>query len=206
MKKFTVLKGRVLSLPRENIDTDQIIPASFLKVTDKAGLGEHLFHGWRYRPDGSPDPDFVLNRPGAKEAPILAAGDNFGCGSSREHAPWALLGFGFRAVVSTSFADIFRNNALKNGLLPVEVDRETLEEIHRLAREEPGAEVTIDLPAQEVVLPGGRKSPFPIDSFSKKCLVEGIDQLGYLMKHIERIEAYERTHPARVDTAGLEGR
>ena len=206
MRKFTVLKGRVLSLPLENIDTDQIIPASFLKVTDKAGLGEHLFHNWRYRPDGSPDPDFVLNRPEAEGAPVLAAGDNFGCGSSREHAPWALLAFGFRAVVSTSFADIFRNNALKNGLLPVEVDKETLEEIHRLAREEPGAEVTIDLPAQEVILPGGRKASFPIDAFSKRCLVEGIDPLGYLLSHLDRIEEYEEEHPAPFDTRILEER
>ena len=206
MRKFTVLKGRVLSLPLENIDTDQIIPASFLKVTDKEGLGEHLFHNWRYRSDGSPDPEFVLNRPEAEGAPILAAGDNFGCGSSREHAPWALLGFGFRAVVSTSFADIFRNNALKNGLLPVEVDPETLEEIHRFAREEPGAEVTIDLPAQEVILPGGRKASFPVDPFSKRCLVEGVDQLGYLMTHIRRIEDYEKAHPAPLDTRILERR
>ena len=206
MRKFTVLKGRILSLPLENIDTDQIIPASFLKVTDKEGLGEHLFHNWRYRSDGSPDPEFVLNRPEAKGAPILAAGDNFGCGSSREHAPWALLGFGFRAVVSTSFADIFRNNALKNGLLPVEVDPETLEEIHRFAREEPGAEVTIDLPAQEVILPGGRKASFPVDPFSKRCLVEGVDQLGYLLSHLDRIEDYEEKHPAPLDTRILERR
>ncbi len=206
MKKFTRLEGRVLSLPLENIDTDQIIPASFLKGTGKQGLGAHLFHSLRYLPGGRPDPAFVLNRPGAKEAPILAAGDNFGCGSSREHAPWALLDFGFRAVVSTSFADIFRNNALKNGLLPVQVDGETLEELHRLAREEPEEKVTIDLPSQEIRLPGGRKASFPIDSFSKYCLLEGIDQLGYLLGRLSAVEDYEKAHPARLDTRKLEER
>jgi len=191
MAQFTTLTSRVVPLPVNNIDTDQIIPARFLKVTDKAGLGANLFADWRYNPDGSPRPDFVLNRPEYHGAQILLAGDNFGCGSSREHAPWALTSFGFRAVISTSFADIFRNNALKNGLLPISVDAETHQMLFDLLEEVPHAEVTIDLAAQQVRLPTGYTVSFPIDNFSKTCLLKGVDELGYLLGFEKQIEEYE---------------
>jgi 3-isopropylmalate/(R)-2-methylmalate dehydratase small subunit len=194
MAQFTTLTSRVVSLPVNDVDTDQIIPARFLKATDRSGMGSALFADWRYHADGSPRPDFVLNRPEAQGAQILLAGDNFGCGSSREHAPWALTGFGFRAVVSTSFADIFRSNSLKNGLLPVVVDKETHAELVDLAEEAPRAELTIDLASQTLTLPGGRAVTFPIDGFSKACLLKGTDELGYLMSFMDRIEAYEAAH------------
>jgi 3-isopropylmalate/(R)-2-methylmalate dehydratase small subunit len=200
MEPFKTLTSRIIAIPVENIDTDQIIPARFLKTTSKTGLGENLFADWRYDADGTPRPDFPLNRPAAQGAQILLAGDNFGCGSSREHAPWALTDFGFRAVVSTSFADIFRNNALNNGLLPVIVDSETHLQLLSLVEEEPDLELTVDLAAQTLQLPDGRQVTFPLDGFSKTCLLEGIDQLGYLLKHEARIAAYEQTHPARVTT------
>jgi 3-isopropylmalate/(R)-2-methylmalate dehydratase small subunit len=200
MEPFTTLTGRVLALPVDNVDTDQIIPARFLKTTSKAGLGMHLFSDWRYNPDGSARPDFPLNQPGAQGAPILLAGDNFGCGSSREHAPWALVDFGFRAVISTSFADIFRNNALKNGLLPVIVDAQTQQQLFSLVQEEPATRLVIDLAGQTLLLPDGRRVGFPIDGFSKVCLLEGIDQLDYLLKQEAPIAAYEQVHPPRVDT------
>src|SRR5262249_42857050 len=152
---------------------DQIIPARFLKATDKLNMGAHLFADWRYNADGTPKSDFVLNRPESQGAQILLAGDNFGCGSSREHAPWALTGFGFRAVISTSFADIFRNNALKNGLLPIVVDAETHQTLFDLLDEVPNAELSVDLAAQSVTLPTGQSVPFPIDGFSKTCLLKG---------------------------------
>ncbi len=196
MKAFTKFESRVLPLPVDNIDTDQIIPARFLKTISKTGLGKNLFNDWRYDEAGNPKPDFALNRPAARGAEILLAGDNFGCGSSREHAPWALRGFGFRAVISTSFADIFKNNALKNGLLPVVVDRATHQDLFDLLEEMPGAELTVDLPAQSLRLPGGRSVEFPIDPFSKFCLVNGVDELGYLLKHDDVIRAYERAHAA----------
>ncbi|MCB0033575.1 MAG: 3-isopropylmalate dehydratase small subunit [Anaerolineales bacterium] len=183
-----------------DIDTDQIIPARFLKTISKVGLGKNLFSDWRYNDDGSPKEDFVLNRPEAEGAHILLAGDNFGCGSSREHAPWALMDYGFKAVVSTSFADIFRNNSLKNGLLPVEVDEETHEQLMSLAQEDKELKLAIDLEKQELMLPDGRAVNFPIDSFSKTCLLEGIDQLGYLLKQKELVEEYEAAHPDRVNT------
>jgi len=200
MEPFTTLTGRLLALPMDNVDTDQIIPARFLKTTSKAGLGRHLFADWRCNPDGSPRPDFPLNQPGAQDAPILLAGDNFGCGSSREHAPWALADFGFRAVISTSFADIFRNNALKNGLLPVIVDAQTQQQLFSLVQEDPDIRLVIDLASQTLRLPDGRHLGFPIDGFSKVCLLEGIDQLGYLLKQEAHIAAYEQAHPPRVDT------
>jgi 3-isopropylmalate/(R)-2-methylmalate dehydratase small subunit len=178
-------------LPVDNVDTDQIIPARYLKATDKVGMGDHLFADWRYNADGSARPDFMLNQPGAKGARILLVGDNFGCGSSREHAPWALTGYGFRAVISTSFADIFRNNALKNGLLPVIVDPETHRMLFDMVEELPRAEVTIDLTAQQVNLPTGHKVSFPIDSFSRNCLLRGVDELGYLMTFAQQITKYE---------------
>ena len=200
MEEFTKLSSTFVAIPVNDIDTDQIIPARFLKVTDKAGLGKNLFFDWRYQENGSPRPDFILNQPRSQSAKILVAGDNFGCGSSREHAPWALVGFGFRAVISTKFADIFRNNALKNGLLPVQVDAETLQELLRTAEEYPQSLLTVDLAAQRLTLPNGRSVTFPIDAFSKTCLLEGIDQLGYLLKHVQQVEAYEAMHPPRVNT------
>lgn len=200
MQAFTRLTSRVIALVRDNIDTDQIIPARFLKTVSKTGLGENLFSDWRYSADGTPKPDFPLNQPGAGQARILLAGNNFGCGSSREHAPWALVDFGFRAVVSTSFADIFRNNALKNGLLPVEVDAETHRQLVSLLEEAPDTSLEIDLDTQALVLPDGRRVGFPIDGFSKLCLLEGVDQLGYLLKQEALITAFEQAHPARVNT------
>ena len=200
MKSFKQLTSHMVAIPTENIDTDQIIPARFLKTISKKGLGQNLFADWRYNEDGSPKADFALNQPEAQGAQILLAGDNFGCGSSREHAPWSLMDHGFTAVISTSFADIFHNNALKNGLLPIIVDEETHQQLMSIVAEEPQAQVSVDLAKQEVVLPDGRSVPFPIDSFSKTCLLEGLDQLGYLQKQEERIAAYEAAHPARVNT------
>jgi 3-isopropylmalate/(R)-2-methylmalate dehydratase small subunit len=191
MQPFKTLTSHMMPLPYNDVDTDQIIPAAYLKVTSKEGLVEGLFSRWRYGPDGGLNPDFPLNRPEYEGAQILLAGDNFGCGSSREHAPWALAGWGFRAIISTSFADIFRNNALKNGLLPVEVDAETHRQLFSLVNEEPQTEFCIDLASQTVTLPDGRRAPFPIDPFSKTCLLEGIDQLGYLLKQTPAIVAFE---------------
>ncbi|MFQ5400645.1 MAG: 3-isopropylmalate dehydratase small subunit [Anaerolineae bacterium] len=198
MKAFTSLTSHIVAIPTENIDTDQIIPARFLKTISKAGLGRNLFANWRYNEDGTPRPDFVLNQPQAQGAQILLAGDNFGCGSSREHAPWALMDWGFRVVISTSFADIFRNNALKNGLLPVIVDEATHQQLFSLVAEDPATRVTIDLAPQTVKLPDGRAVTFPIDGFSKRCMLDGVDQLGYLLKQADRIAAYEAAHPPRV--------
>ena len=191
MAQFTTLTSRMVPLPVENVDTDQIIPARFLKATDKNGMGEALFADWRYNPDGSPKPGFVLNDPRVQGAQILLAGDNFGCGSSREHAPWALAGYGFRAVISTSFADIFRNNALKNNLLPVIVDVATLKSLFDLVEEAPEAEITVDLEMQSVMLPDGSAVSFPIDPFSKTCLIQGVDQLGYIQSFENEIAAFE---------------
>jgi 3-isopropylmalate/(R)-2-methylmalate dehydratase small subunit len=201
MEPFNTLTSHIIAISNENIDTDQIIPARFLKTTVKAGLGEKLFADWRYDPDGMPKSSFPLNRPQAQGAQILLAGANFGCGSSREHAPWALTDFGLRAVISTSFADIFRHNALKNGLLPVVVDAEIHHRLFELVEEEPQVQVTVDLAAQTLTLPDGHPAAFPIDAFSKHCLLEGIDQLGYLLRHETHIATYEKTHPARVNTA-----
>ncbi|MBS1248508.1 MAG: 3-isopropylmalate dehydratase small subunit 1 [Chloroflexi bacterium] len=191
MNPFKTLTSPVIPLLRDDIDTDQIIPARYLKVTDKAGLAEGLFAGWQYLDDGDPNPDFPLNQPQYAEAQILLAGDNFGCGSSREHAPWALAGWGIRAILATSFADIFYNNALKNGLLPVTVDTETHAKLAAALDSAPSLEVRIDLPAQTVKLPDGTEAAFPLDPFSKTCLLEGIDQLGYLLKHEAEIAAFE---------------
>ncbi len=194
MAKFTTLSSRVIVLPIDNIDTDQIIPARFLKATDKTGMGDHLFADWRYKADGSPKPDFVLNQPDSQGRQILLAGDNFGCGSSREHAPWALAGFGFRAVVSTSFADIFRNNALKNGVLPVIVDAKSHHMLMDWLAEVPTAELTIDLASQTITLPDGNKVSFPIDRFAKDCLLNGVDELGYILRFEKEITAFESAH------------
>lgn len=192
MQSFTTLTSTFIPVPYNDVDTDQIIPAEYLKVTSKDGLVEGLFQRWRYRPDGTANPDFPLNQPAYQGAQILLAGDNFGCGSSREHAPWALQGWGFKAIISTSFADIFRNNALKNGLLPVAVDAETHEQLLEMSTESPHLQLTIDLANQTVTLPNGRTASFPIDGFSKTCLLEGLDQLGYLLKQAERVAAYEQ--------------
>jgi 3-isopropylmalate/(R)-2-methylmalate dehydratase small subunit len=191
MSQFKMLTARVVAMPINNIDTDQIIPARFLKVTDKAGLGANLFSDWRYEADGSPKPGFILNQPEHQGAQILLAGDNFGCGSSREHAPWALTGWGFRTVISTSFADIFRNNSLKNGLLPVIVDPETHRKLMDLVNQNPQVELTVDLASQTLVLPDEEEVSFPIDPFSKTCLLNGVDELGYLLGLEEHIDRYE---------------
>jgi 3-isopropylmalate/(R)-2-methylmalate dehydratase small subunit len=194
MEAMARLKSRVVSLPFNDIDTDQIIPARYLKTTTKEGLGEHLFADWRFQADGSPKAEFPLNHPGAAQAEILLAGGNFGCGSSREHAPWALLDWGFRAVLATSFADIFYNNALKNGLLPVVLNEPALERSREFLRREPDAEVQIELEEQRIHLPDGSVEFFPIDPFAKSCLVKGVDQLGYLMSFETQIETYEADH------------
>ena len=199
MEPFTAFKSHYVIIESNDIDTDQIIPARFLKVIDKSGLGDNLFCDWRYNQDGTPIPDFVLNKPEAKSAKILVAGDNFGCGSSREHAPWALVAFGFKAIVSTSFADIFRNNSLKNGLLPVMVESNSLQALFSAAKNEPGQVLEIDLAEQTISMPSGKVS-FPIDKFSKECMLQGIDQLGYLQKHIRQIEDFEAKHPSPVNT------
>ncbi len=191
MPKFTTLTSRVIPLPINNIDTDQIIPARFLKVTDKAGLGQDLFCDWRYLPDGSPNPEFILNQPEYQGAQILLAGDNFGCGSSREHAPWALTGWGIQVVVSTSFADIFRNNALKNGLLPVVVTPEMHEQLFEMVQEIPQGQWTVDLAEQVVSLPTGDSFHFEVDSFARTCLLQGVDELGYLLSFTDQIAEYE---------------
>jgi 3-isopropylmalate/(R)-2-methylmalate dehydratase small subunit len=200
MEPFRTFTSWIVAIPIDNIDTDQIIPARYLKTTDKAGLGPGLFSDWRYDAEGRPRPDFVLNQPSSQGAQVLLAGDNFGCGSSREHAPWALTGFGFRAVVSTSFADIFRNNALKNGLLPIVDDGETHRRLSEAQAADPGARVTVDLIAQTLRLPDGSAVTFPIDGFAKQCLLEGVDELGYLMSHLPTIEAFEARTPDAVRT------
>ena len=191
MDKISTFRSRTVVLPASNIDTDQIIPARFLTTTTRQGLGKNLFSDWRYQPDGSPRADFALNKPEAAGCQVLVAGRNLGCGSSREHAPWALLDYGFRAVISTEIADIFRNNSLKNGLLPIVVDDAT----GRWLLENPGAEVTVDLEATQVRLPDGTSAAFPIDPFARYCLLNGIDELGFLLQQDAKIAAYERSHP-----------
>ena len=190
MEKITSIHSRTVLLPQSDIDTDQIVPARFLTTTTRAGLGKALFADWRYDAAGKLKPDFPLNRPEASGCRILVAGNNFGCGSSREHAPWALLDFGIEAVISTGIADIFRNNSLKNGLVPVIVDSGT----HRWLMSNPGAEVTIDVAALQVRLPDGRSTSFPLDGFSRYCLLNGIDQLDFLLSQKEAITAFERKH------------
>jgi len=187
MDPITVIRSRTVVMPSSNIDTDQIIPARFLTTTTREGLGASLFADWRYHADGQPRHDFVLNHPHAHGCQILVAGRNIGCGSSREHAPWALLDHGFRAVVSTEIADIFRNNSLKNGLLPVIVDEVT----HAWLLANPAAEIEIDLAANVLRLPDGREVVFPIEAFARYCLMHGVDELGYLLDHADAIAAYE---------------
>lgn len=192
MPKFTTLTSHAVPLTAVNIDTDQIIPARFLKVTDKHGLGDRLFADWRYQEDGSHKEDFVLNHPESQGAQILIAGHNFGSGSSREHAPWALVAWGFRAIISTGFADIFRSNSLKNGLLPVEVTPDVHKELMQAVQLDRETKITIDLPTQSVTGLGSLEATFPIDEFSKHCLLEGIDQLGYLLSFDDQITNYEQ--------------
>lgn len=198
MAKFTELSSKMLPLPINDIDTDQIIPARFLKATDKKGMGDNLFADWRYNSDGSPKAEFALNDPQFSGAQILVAGDNFGCGSSREHAPWALTGFGFRAVVSTSFADIFKNNALKNGLLPIEVDEETHRKLLSVVNSDPNASAKIDL-AKNTFSIGDIEAKFPVDPFAKECLLKGVDELGYIQSFMNDIEAFERGRDDRAN-------
>jgi 3-isopropylmalate/(R)-2-methylmalate dehydratase small subunit len=187
LEPVRVVKSRTVVLPIENVDTDQIIPARFLKVTTKSGLGANLFSDWRYDASGAPKADFVLNTAAAQGARVLVAGDNFGCGSSREHAPWALHDYGFRAVISTSIADIFRNNALKNGLLPVVVEKG----LHQKLLATPGGEVTVDLEAQTVTLADGSSGRFPVDPFARYCLLNGVDELAFLLSQEQSIVGYE---------------
>jgi 3-isopropylmalate/(R)-2-methylmalate dehydratase small subunit len=197
-ERITAFESRTVLLPVDNIDTDQIIPARFLKTISKDGLGDQLFYDWRYEADGTPKPDFVLNTEAAKGCAVLVAGDNFGCGSSREHAPWALTQFGFRAVISTSFADIFKNNALKNGLLPLIVPKEA----HAKLLAAP-SRVKVDLASQTLEMEDGTRVEFPIDAFSKMCLLEGIDELGFILKHEDAIAAYEAKRETALDTRAL---
>jgi 3-isopropylmalate/(R)-2-methylmalate dehydratase small subunit len=194
--KFETIISKTVVLPIDNVDTDQIIPARYLKSISKDGLGEGLFRDWRYNADGTPKSDFVLNQPEAKGAQILVTGDNFGCGSSREHAPWALTQNGFRAVISTSFADIFKGNSLKNGLLPVIVPAE----LHKELLASPGMVVKVDLASQKVTLPDGRSAEFPIDPFTKQCLLDGVDELGYMLQQSPAITAFEAARAAPVNT------
>ena len=198
---FTSFTSRVIPLPAENVDTDQVVPARYLKVTDKAGLADALFRDWRFNEDGSlKEPRFVLDLPEMAGRRILLAGDNFGAGSSREHAPWALTAWGIRAILSTSFADIFRSNSLKNGLLPIAVEAERHRQLFDLVQEQPGAELTVDLDAQVVHLPGDEDLPFDVDPFAKRMLLAGTDELGYLLGKDGEIAAWEAGHPPRVDT------
>jgi 3-isopropylmalate/(R)-2-methylmalate dehydratase small subunit len=203
MNPFRSFESRIVPIPVSNIDTDQIIPARFLKTVSKAGLGDQLFNDWRYDAAGSPRPDFILNQPRARGAQVLLAGDNFGCGSSREHAPWALVQFGFRAVVSTSFADIFKQNSLKNSLLPIIVPADAHAELFAAVDANPEVTVSIDLAAQSLTLPSGRKVEFPIDPFSRHCLLEGVDELGYILGHEAAIAAFEAKRTATINTLAL---
>ena len=197
---FSSVTSAVVPMPRNDIDTDQIIPARFLKTVNREGLADQLFYDWRYLADGSPNPEFVLNRPEMAGRAVLVAGDNFGCGSSREHAPWALTAWGIRAVISSSFADIFRSNALKNGLLPIAVPPQELERIGSILEAEPDAEITVDLEASELRLPDGSVIPFDVDAFARRMILDGTDGLGYLLKLEPELEAYEAAHSPRIST------
>jgi len=192
MKPLTHIHSRTVVLPHENIDTDRIIPARFLTTTERTGLGKSLFNDWRYKPDGSADPDFALNKPQARGCEILVAGRNFGCGSSREHAPWALTDYGFRAVLSSEIADIFRGNALKNGLLAVVLS----EGEHRYLLEHPGIELTIDVAQGFIQLPDGGRFTFELEPFARHCLLSGVDQLGFLLQHERDIATFEQKQAA----------
>jgi 3-isopropylmalate/(R)-2-methylmalate dehydratase small subunit len=197
---FTTFTSALVPFPNENVDTDQIIPARFLKTTEKSGLAGALFNDWRYEADGTPRPDFILNQPEMQGRMVLLAGDNFGCGSSREHAPWALTSWGIRAILSTSFADIFRSNALKNGLLPIVVDEDTHRQLFDQVSFHPDALVTVDLEEQVVHLPGDEDIPFQVDPFARQMLLAGTDEIGWMLARSAAIDAWEGANPARVDT------
>ena len=198
---FRMFRSRVVPLDAENVDTDQIVPARYLKVTDKAGLAEALFRDWRYDESGSlKDPPFILDQRGMAGRQILLAGENFGSGSSREHAPWALSAWGLRAILSTGFADIFRSNSLKNGLLPIEVDPATHRRLRELIERDPDAELTVDLAEEGILLPDGSTIDFQIDPFAKRMLLAGTDELGYLLSKDTEIAAWEADHPSRIDS------
>lgn len=200
MEKFVAFTSRVAPLAIDNIDTDQIIPARFLKTTSKVGLGDQLFYDWRYDTAGNPKPEFIINRPEGRAAKVLLAGDNFGCGSSREHAPWALTQYGFRAVISTSFADIFRGNALKNSLLPIVVPQQAAKALFATLEKNPAVTVAVDLASQTLTLPDGLTVQFPIDEFAKQCMLEGVDELGYILNQSDAIASYEAKRPLTVNT------
>ncbi len=200
MEKFVAFTSRVAPLAIDNIDTDQIIPARFLKTTSKTGLGDQLFYDWRYDEAGKPKPDFLLNRPEGRAAQVLLAGDNFGCGSSREHAPWALTQYGFRAVISTSFADIFRGNALKNSLLPIAVTPEVHKALFAAVLANPAASITVNLAGQKLVLPDGAEVSFIIDEFARHCMLEGVDELGYILQQEPAIAQFEAKRVVTVNT------
>jgi 3-isopropylmalate/(R)-2-methylmalate dehydratase small subunit len=202
MKKFTTFESRIVPMPIDNIDTDQIIPARFLKTISKEGLDKQLFNDWRYDAEGNPKPNFILNTPQAKGAEVLLAGDNFGCGSSREHAPWALTQFGFRAVISTSFADIFKNNSLKNSLLPIEVPADVHRELFEAVNKDQNVKVTVDLESQTLTLPSGHQVRFAVDEFSRHCLLEGVDELGYILKQESAIAEFEAKRVGSINTLG----
>jgi 3-isopropylmalate/(R)-2-methylmalate dehydratase small subunit len=189
MEQITQFTSATTVLAIDDVDTDQIIPARYLTTTERAGIGKALFADWRFDKDGNPIAGFPLNEPGATERKILVAGRNFGCGSSREHAPWALHDFGIRAVISSEIADIFRNNSLKNGLVPVIVDKQT----HQWLLDNPGVEVTVDVEAREIRLPDGKAVSFPIDGFARHCILEGIDQTGFLMQQLDNIAEFEKS-------------
>jgi 3-isopropylmalate/(R)-2-methylmalate dehydratase small subunit len=198
---YAVFTSKVVPLPAENVDTDQIVPARYLKVTDKNGLAEALFRDWRFNEDGSlREPRFVLDRPEMAGRQILLVGDNFGAGSSREHAPWALTAWGIRAILSTSFADIFRSNSLKNGVLPIVIDPATHERLFEILAADPDAQLTIDLAEQGILLPDGSTLDFDIDPFAKRMILAGTDELGYLLAKEPEISQWEANHPARVNT------
>ena len=198
---FTIFTSKAVPLPAENVDTDQIVPARYLKVTDKAGLADALFRDWRFEEDGSlKEPPFILDQPGMAGRQILLVGDNFGAGSSREHAPWALTSWGVRAILSTGFADIFRNNSLKNGLLPIVVSPEVHARLTQIIADDPDASLSIDLSEEGMLLPDGSTIDFEIDPFAKRMLLAGTDELGYLLSKETELEAWEAGHPPRVDT------
>jgi 3-isopropylmalate/(R)-2-methylmalate dehydratase small subunit len=198
---FATFTSRVIALPAENVDTDQIVPARYLKVTDKLGLAEALFRDWRFEEDGSlKAPPFILDRPEMAGRQVLLVGDNFGAGSSREHAPWALAAWGIRAILSTSFADIFRSNALKNGVLPIVVEAVKHRQLFDMVAADPDAELTVDLETQLVHLPGDEDLPFDVDPFARMMLLAGTDEMGYLLRKSDAIDAWEAAHPARVNT------
>ena len=206
MRAFRQHTGLVAPLDRANVDTDQIIPKQFLKRVERTGFGQFLFYDWRFSPDGSPDPSFVLNEPRYAGATVLLAGRNFGCGSSREHAPWALLDYGFRAVVAPSFADIFQNNCTKNGVLPVTLSDEQVAELVRRAREVEGFRLTVDLERCEVRDGQGFTASFEIDEFRRQCLLEGLDDVGLTLRHTSLIRQFEEQRPVWMGVARAEGR